>query len=726
MNAESTENPIAPAGQELQLVPAKVDLRTVKSQVTLACVLAVLGTFLIHHVLISHPLTTGDSAFLTEMHESISKGGIQNVLAQLPTWSATETGDGPLSTLVSAKTAWLGLTSARWEHGINLLIIALTALFVAQIACEISGRRGNRLAGSVPLWSAILFVCAPAQIQLMMRLADRAELLCAFFYAAAIFYYLRFRSTQRKLFLRLGLFATLLCVFTRPEAITLPLVITAAEVLLPSVTTENPNKRKPVPQRFIAVALFWLVLSFVATVGRLAPHLVPLLQAPALMTPNAVTAGWLSAVRIFLPLNPKPLFSMLIVGYVLAVCSAIYQLIAGRFQFSFGTLVFMLIWFLAASPTLYLDPSQVSASTAALACAPWAILLALTALPVLSTPSKWHVRNIAMLGATALTFLTAATYLSEQSQSTYQSEFIWPASYTFKGPFRPVYSFQLSAKNVTALQYEPPDAVRPAGTVFSTERSSIVPMKDGARIMPGQQRLRVWLPAPSAPIDNHAGAVAGIRLLYTSKTGCHTCHADSMKMIWQTENGNVGRASIIDLNFGQYLVWLSRYPQWSQARQIKRIGFEFEPGDYWVDVSRIDLIPYLMTSPALGIQVGDAFTEQSPGRFMPPREISPNAKPTIQFSVTQVPNAVGAKIVIDKATTDFQAEQEKDLYAFEPTHPAAAGPLMEGDFKSKEAGVYIPEKILKTPGQYQIRAVALNSEAAEIGLPTEPWVFEVR
>lgn len=338
-----------------------------------------------------------------------------------------------------------------------------------------------------------------------------------------------------------------------------------------------------------------------------------------------------------------------------------------------------------------------------------AVLAPLVALPPIAL-SKRAGKIVFIVGSLLLTGLAyywlhySLTFVHQLERRQVHPHFVWPApaAQSLSPESGPLYSFAVNDQTLSKMHFEPASAIRQPGAAFNNEQISVTPLKDTVRFYIGDKPLRIWL--PEKDIDTTTASVAAIKLLYTSATGCHTCQQDSLRLIWKDAISNqVQSATISNINFGQYLVWLGRYPEWTAQKTVKQIGFEFLPGKYYVDVSNIDLLPYFRTSPLVVLEPKDM---------------------RIKFSVESIPQAAGIKLVVIPQGIAGRAKSEHDLYALLPSSVTDTT-LVQADIQQVAGLLPLPEQISANPGKYELRTIALNAEQQELGLPSVPIEFEV-
>lgn len=687
---------------------AAIDWATYKTQLVLASCVVIFATVGLNWFLLDNSLSPGENNFVAGCKVLFSSPG--DFWSGLTALTAAVPFDGPVSIVITGIIGALGLNSTLAQHIFNLAVLTASALLVAQITSELTSRVGNRLGAAAPIWAAVLFVLYPGQSDFLLSLNMRAEILCQLFFLYSTFAYLRFKATSEKKMFRLSLTTAVLAFLTRPEAAVLPLVITASEIILPATaaTKDLKTRQQKRTQHFIVVIFFWLALSIVTTIGNLAPGLVPVMNATRFLSaslPQAAPLSWL------LPMAADQVsYKIVLGGYLFIAIALVGQCLVRTVQMR--SLLVLLIW-LVAAPSMH--------------AAVLPIILSIAALPSAGALSRSNARPIIVCGLAGLTLVSVAWFqlshersveLETQWQTRPAPQLIWPHSFELPATrLEPLYSLQLNKSTLPQVTFAPKDAIRQEGTPFSNDKASVTPLPDGVRIFPGKQTIRMWL--PSGKLDPRQASVAAVRLLYTAQTGCHTCHSNSLKFLWRTaENATqTNSATILNMTFGQYIVWLGRYAKWTEAKSIDKIGFEFDPGTYYVDVTRVDLLPYALTAPVLAFRSAEKIS----GQTQTVQKISAAEQPEIDFDVRLIPQAAGLKVAITKGHDKAQPVAEKDIYVFQNR----SKPLAEVDVLAPTGRIALPKSMLETPGAYEIKAVALNNERAEIGLPTEPWTFEV-
>jgi len=85
-------------------------------------------------------------------------------------------------------------------------------------------------ANIIALFAGLIFVTHPVQIEAVTYIWQRTASLCAFFYLASLCFYVRSRLDQGRAYYILSLITAVLAMFTKENAITLPLMIVLYEI----------------------------------------------------------------------------------------------------------------------------------------------------------------------------------------------------------------------------------------------------------------------------------------------------------------------------------------------------------------------------------------------------------------------------------------------------------------------------------------------------------------
>ncbi len=142
-------------------------------------------------------------------------------------------------------------------HITNLLVYAACVFLCAIVAYQLvdSKDRYDRIAAAV--YASSLFLLYPLHVESVAWVIGRVDLFCTGFYLASLSLYFRFRKVGQKRYLILSLLCFVLSLVSKEMAVTLPVVITTAELLLPSSLNWKGCEAK---KRFLYPSLFVGVL----------------------------------------------------------------------------------------------------------------------------------------------------------------------------------------------------------------------------------------------------------------------------------------------------------------------------------------------------------------------------------------------------------------------------------------------------------------------------------
>lgn len=155
---------------------------------------------------------------------------------------------------------WQG--NAWGYHLTNLLLLATCSFLTGLITLELTGIMGNRLRAVASVWAALLFAIYPLQAESTSWIIGRVDLLCTMFYLASVFCYLRFRLIREKKYFVFSLASFVAAILSKEMAYTLPVVITAAAVILKEhsiVPAPEEYKKKMRIQAQTAVLSYWTI-----------------------------------------------------------------------------------------------------------------------------------------------------------------------------------------------------------------------------------------------------------------------------------------------------------------------------------------------------------------------------------------------------------------------------------------------------------------------------------
>ncbi|MBX9723122.1 MAG: glycosyltransferase family 39 protein, partial [Candidatus Obscuribacterales bacterium] len=160
-------------------------------------------------------------------------------------------------------------------HLSNIILLWGCSLMVGLTGLELSGLKGNRLGASAAIWAALMFAVYPLHLEASAWIIGRVDLLCTFFYLTSVFCYLRFRLVRERSYFNFSLASFAAAMACKEMAVTLPLVITVAELVLHPLWDERvkeADKAKATRKRAVDLFKFWAVLAVFAAVRQVFLH----------------------------------------------------------------------------------------------------------------------------------------------------------------------------------------------------------------------------------------------------------------------------------------------------------------------------------------------------------------------------------------------------------------------------------------------------------------------
>lgn len=418
-----TKQPEQPSAAELTLKPARLDFLSTQTQMVFASIIALL-------VILASWAGTLDCGFLLDdfLHiDYVSRalsGDWHDLLSNFySNWAGSDIMKSyrPLVSL-SLFIDYLIWGANSWGfHLTNILMLIVCSIFSGLITLELTGLNGNRMRAIAAIWVALLFAIYPLHAESTAWIIGRVDLLCTMFYLISIFCYLRFRLLREKQYFLLSLIAFVASVFSKEPGVTVPVVITSAELLLREHTRVSmPAELQRVlkAKRTTAVLTFWFVLGilfslrflFLGTmVGGYGNNSNPLLSLSNFLDRE-------SLMQILYPINldmiartgeyaqTEGLKKILSTAYLLILITGLSRLVTGFA--SRKIVLFLLIWIavsvLPAFQIWHLSPNLVGSRLFFLGSAPAIMLLVLLALPSIDTLKPVFARIYSCTGAVAL------------------------------------------------------------------------------------------------------------------------------------------------------------------------------------------------------------------------------------------------------------------------------------------------------------------------------------
>ena len=158
----------------------------------------------------------------------------------LKTWTGNWSGqaDGLTSFRPGISTSYVldfmayGLNPVGY-HVTNLVMYAICVFLCGVIACQLVDSKDLYDRIATALFASTLFVLYPLHVESVAWIVGRVDLFCTAFYLASLSLYFRFRKIGQRRYLVLSLVCFVFSLISKEMAVTLPLVIACAELLLP-------------------------------------------------------------------------------------------------------------------------------------------------------------------------------------------------------------------------------------------------------------------------------------------------------------------------------------------------------------------------------------------------------------------------------------------------------------------------------------------------------------
>ncbi len=268
MNTTSESKPAQEP--ELTLKPARIELGSPRIQMILAAILALFLSIYLWSGALSCGFLLDDFLHLDYVNRAFHGDQADFLNNFTGNWANSPLMQSyrPLVS-VSFFLDYLFYGSNAWGYHLsNLLLHFACALLTGLLAFELTGLMGNRLKASAAIWSMLLFAVYPLHLEATAWIVGRVDLLSTLFYLASLFAYLRFRLLKEKFYFFASLVSFALAFVSKEMAVTLPLVITACEILLYPLFGEDyagEAQAKMKSRRITAVLSFWFVLGILWT-----------------------------------------------------------------------------------------------------------------------------------------------------------------------------------------------------------------------------------------------------------------------------------------------------------------------------------------------------------------------------------------------------------------------------------------------------------------------------
>jgi hypothetical protein len=320
--------------------------------------------------------------------------------------------------------------NALGYHLTNIILLIACCLCVSLITLELTGREGNRVLAAPAIWAALLFAAYPLHPEATVWIVGRVDLFCTCFYLASVFCYLRYQQNLERRFLYLSLIGFGLSMWSKEMAVSLPIVLTAASMLLPVYQFRRQKSDLVYENLLTAIKLVWPFWAVLAAVACLRMYFLGTLVG------GYGDSGILSMLVSLKSFFDRSSLNKIIIPAseeirmhrpMLALCGALIPLTiafggikAVVFRSSLMPFYFLAFWIgIALAPTFqiwHIYPNLVGSRLFFLSSAPLCILLALAAQPAAETIKK---RSTAIFATIGMILLSASylvwTYLLEEN-----------------------------------------------------------------------------------------------------------------------------------------------------------------------------------------------------------------------------------------------------------------------------------------------------------------------
>lgn len=327
---------------KLYLEPAKLDYLSVKTQIIIAAILSSILVFVVYWQTLKVGFLHDDYLHLDYVARAVLKGEARDFLANLySNWGGSDLMRSyrPLVSISIFLDFILFRTNAVGFHLTNLLLTCACSLFVALIASELSGAFGNRMRAATAIWAALLFAAFPLHVESVAWIIGRVDLLCTLFYLASLYYFLRLRLIEERVYLWLSAGCLGLALCSKEMAVTLPAVATVFALLIPRQTNLiNANGKqqflwrifcRPTRLEWQALAVLWLTLAVFAVIRTLAlGDAIGGYGSPSLCAAINTLTNKAALLKIVLPTNEeviansKSLIKIALIPYIAAAVLA--------------------------------------------------------------------------------------------------------------------------------------------------------------------------------------------------------------------------------------------------------------------------------------------------------------------------------------------------------------------------------------------------------------------
>ncbi len=321
----------------------------------------------------------------------------------------------PLISLSFFLDCWLWGKNAAGFHCTNVLVFAATCVLVGCIADELGRTIGLSGRGVAAVCAAFLFACYPLHPESVVWIVGRVDVLCTFFYAAAVLTYLRYRRSSQRRWIYMSVGSFIVALLCKEMAVTLPLVISATLLLPQSQVAKgkNADRRVAPAQQLRALAVFWMALALFAVVRT--AFIGTIIGGYG---GNGWKETWASIKNLFdqvsmiktlVPVNEEfndltKTVALMRPAYLLAATIAAFQLVRQRGLWR--VTLFLLIWRVCGVLPTYqiwhVYPNLIGGRLFYLSSVPLCAMIALLVCPAVTAGRSWVQRSVACAAACSL------------------------------------------------------------------------------------------------------------------------------------------------------------------------------------------------------------------------------------------------------------------------------------------------------------------------------------
>jgi hypothetical protein len=421
MKSDSSSQPSQPktGTQQTRLEKQKFDFASVRIQMILGNVFVLAICILAYQPILHSGFLLDDFLHVDYVARAFA-GSPQDFLANFTgNWAGSDLMKSyrPFASVSFFIDYFLWHANAYGFHLTNVLLTAACCLTVSLIALQMTGRNGNQLLAAPAVWAGLLFAVYPLHPEATAWIVGRVDLLCTLFYLISVFCFLRYQEICERRYLVASLVSFALAFTSKEMAVTLPVVITAAALLLrredpPRSTGKSTDLLKAIAESkyfwilfavLTAVRTFFLG-SLVGGYGGSDLHSLFISLFNFLDRPTIYKL----MVPISEEMHPLPQLQMLCATMFVSIL-AIGFIKWLSYKTDWKPICFLFVWCaVALLPTFqiwHIYPNLVGSRLFFVSSAPLCIMLALLAAPATEALSRRSAAMFAAVGTTALSLI---------------------------------------------------------------------------------------------------------------------------------------------------------------------------------------------------------------------------------------------------------------------------------------------------------------------------------